>query len=299
LNFLMKGKLTLPKILFVCSGNTCRSPMAEALASHFHTDKNYVFLSRGVSVFSSSSAEKNAVDALRNLYDINLLNHRATQISEVDVHSADVIAVMTASHKAYLEDAFPTIKNKIKFLTEFSDDDGFDIPDPFGGDLDCYMQCAKRIKECVEKMKSPEKSLIAIGCDQGGFALMQSVRAYLNKENIDYTDFGSMTEESIDYPIIAENVTSAVLSGECSKGILICGTGIGVSIAANRNKGIRAALCHDVFSAKATRLHNDANILAMGGRVIGPGLAEEIINAFLTTDFSGEDRHTNRVKMLG
>ena len=104
--------------------------------------------------------------------------------------------------------------------------------------------------------------------------------------------------ESTDYPIYAKRVAKAILSGECEKGILICGTGIGISITANKFKGIRAALCSDCFSAEATRLHNDANILAMGGRVVGPGLALKIVDTFLNTPFSGDERHIRRIEQI-
>jgi len=140
--------------------------------------------------------------------------------------------------------------------------------------------------------------MLAIGCDQAGFALKQAVIAYLKQNNIEFDDVGTYSEDSTDYPIYAKKVAKAVLDGTCGKGILICGTGIGISIAANRFKGIRCALCHDVFSARQTRLHNDANILAMGGRVIGMGLACDIVDAFLHTDFSGETRHARRIQLI-
>ena len=127
---------------------------------------------------------------------------------------------------------------------------------------------------------------------------MQEVIAYLDKHNIPYHNYGTFSEESVDYPEYGKLVAHAVASGECEKGILICGTGIGISITANKVKGIRAALCHDVFSAKATRQHNDANILAMGGRVVGPGLALEILDAFLNTPFSNEERHIRRIAQI-
>ena len=115
--------------------------------------------------------------------------------------------------------------------------------------------------------------MIGLGCDHGGYELMQEVKKHLEKRRIPYKDFGCCSTEAVDYPDYARLVGRAIQDGSCEKGILICGTGIGISITANKMPGIRAALCSDCFSAEATRLHNDANILAMGGRVVGPGLA--------------------------
>jgi len=139
--------------------------------------------------------------------------------------------------------------------------------------------------------------MIAIGSDHGGFKLKEVLIEYLEKNNIKYKDFGTYSEQSCDYPLIAVEVAKKVASGEFEKGILICGTGIGMSIAANKVKGIRAALCHDVFSAKATRRHNDANILTCGERVIGTGLFLEIVDAFLKTQFEG-GRHQRRIDLI-
>jgi len=140
--------------------------------------------------------------------------------------------------------------------------------------------------------------MIALGSDHAGIELKREIKELLDKLKIKYKDFGTHNSDSVDYPVYGKIVAEAVRSGECEKGILICGTGIGISIAANKVKGIRAALCHDVFSAKMTRLHNDANVLALGARVIGAGLALEIVEVFLCTDFSGEKRHLARVNML-
>lgn len=140
--------------------------------------------------------------------------------------------------------------------------------------------------------------MLALGCDHGGYPLMKEVIKYLDEAGIEYKNFGTYSEESCDYPVYAKLAANAVASGECDKGILICGTGIGISITANKIKGIRCALCHDCFSAKATRLHNDANMLAMGARVVGPGLAIEIVKNFLATDFSNEERHIRRIKQI-
>ncbi|NDO47575.1 ribose 5-phosphate isomerase B [Clostridium sp. MD294] len=140
--------------------------------------------------------------------------------------------------------------------------------------------------------------MIALGCDHGGYTLMQEVIDYLEKQNIEYQNFGTYSEDSCDYPVYAKKVAHAVADGNCEKGILICGTGIGVSITANKIKGIRAALCGDCFSAKATREHNNANILAMGARVVGVGLALEIVKTFLETPFSNDERHIRRISQM-
>lgn len=140
--------------------------------------------------------------------------------------------------------------------------------------------------------------MIALGSDHGGFSLKQEIIAYLKEQNLEYKDYGCFNEEACDYPIYGKAVANAIVSGECDKGILICGTGIGISIAANKIKGIRAALCHDCFSAEATRLHNDANILAMGARVVGPGHALKIVDTFLNTEFSEDKRHKNRISLI-
>ena len=140
--------------------------------------------------------------------------------------------------------------------------------------------------------------MIALACDHGGFALKQELISWLKEKNIEFTDYGCYEEKSCDYPVYARKVTGAITRGEAEKGILICGTGIGISIAANKVPGIRAALCTDCFCAEATRLHNDANVLCMGGRVVGPGLALKIVDTFLSTPFSGEERHLRRISLI-
>ena len=140
--------------------------------------------------------------------------------------------------------------------------------------------------------------MLALGCDHGGYELMKEIKQYLDQKGIAYEDFGCYCTESVDYPVYAKKVGKAIQDGVCDKGILVCGTGIGISITANKMKGIRAALCTDCFSAEATRLHNDANVLALGGRVVGPGLAIKIVDTFLNTPFSGEKRHQRRISMI-
>jgi len=139
--------------------------------------------------------------------------------------------------------------------------------------------------------------LIAIAADHGGFKLKGIIIKYLQSMNIKYKDYGSFTEDVVDYPDVALIASESIINGECDKGILICGTGIGISIAANKVPGIRAALCGDTFSARMSRLHNDANILTMGARVIGEGLAIDIVNIWLNTEFEG-GKHARRVDKL-
>lgn len=140
--------------------------------------------------------------------------------------------------------------------------------------------------------------MIALGCDHGGFALKQEIMKHLQEKGIEFKDYGTYDEASVDYPVYGKKVAQAVVSGECEKGILVCGTGIGISITANKVKGIRCALCTDCFMAEATRLHNDANVLALGGRVVGAGLALKIVDTFLETPFSGDERHMRRIRAI-
>lgn len=139
---------------------------------------------------------------------------------------------------------------------------------------------------------------IALGSDHGGFVLKEEIKDYLEESGIEYKDFGTHTNDSCDYPDIALPVAKAVANGEFDRGILICGTGIGIGIAANKVHGIRAALCHDTFSARASREHNNANILTMGERVIGRGLALDIVDIWVNTKFAG-GRHQRRVEKIG
>ena len=138
---------------------------------------------------------------------------------------------------------------------------------------------------------------IAIGCDHGGYLLKQDILIWLEEHDIDFEDVGCFSTESVDYPIYGEKVARLVASGDCEKGIVICTTGIGISITANKVKGIRACCCSDTFSARMTRAHNDANILTFGERVVGQGLAMELVDAFLTTEFEG-GRHQRRVDLI-
>ncbi len=139
--------------------------------------------------------------------------------------------------------------------------------------------------------------MLAIASDHGGFALKQALMAHLRESGVEFEDLGTYSEESCDYPVYAEKLGRAVAAGEYEKGILICGTGIGISIAANKIRGVRAALCSDCYSAEMSRRHNNANVLALGGRVLGVELAKRIVDTFLTAPFEG-GRHQRRVELI-
>ena len=139
--------------------------------------------------------------------------------------------------------------------------------------------------------------MIAIGSDHGGYLLKEEIKKHLKEKGYEFKDFGTDSTASCDYPVYAEKVCRAVQSGECEKGILICGTGIGMSMCANKCKGIRAAVCGDHFAAEFTRKHNNANVLCLGARVIGAGVAMQLVDIFLTTEYEG-GRHEKRVEMM-
>lgn len=140
--------------------------------------------------------------------------------------------------------------------------------------------------------------MIALGSDHGGYDLKMEVIRYLEENKIEYKDFGCLDKSSCDYPEFGRAAAMAVANGECEKGIVICTTGIGISISANKVPGVRCALCADTLSAKMTRLHNNANMLAMGAGIVGTNLAVEIVDTFLNTEFSNDERHIRRINKI-
>ena len=161
-------------------------------------------------------------------------------------------------------------------------------------ELDRLLSLTDLILLDIKHMDETKHKMLTGQSNQKIFAFAK----YLEEKNIEYKDYGCYSTESTDYPIYAKKVAHGILDGECELGILVCGTGIGISITANKIKGIRAAVCTDCFTAEATRLHNDANILALGGRVVGPGLAVKIVDTFLNTPFSGDERHIRRIAQI-
>ena len=140
--------------------------------------------------------------------------------------------------------------------------------------------------------------MIAIGSDHGGFEMKEKVKKHLEEKGYEVKDCGCYSKESCDYPVFGHAVAQEVASGNCEKGVVICTTGIGISMVSNKTKGVRCALCSEPLSAKMTRLHNDANVLAMGGALVGENMAMEIVDTFFGTEFSGEEKHQRRVNLI-
>lgn len=273
--------------------------MAEALFKA--KTKDIEAKSAGIFAALGSCASQHAIDALKEK-GISL-NHQSQPLTLELVDWATSIVTMTTGHKMTIIHQYPEYEQKVMTLSEYAGIGLFDIPDPFGGSLEEYQQTAEKIDRLLDYALTNKKGgqkqtmKVAIGSDHGGFRLKEEIKKLLDEMGIEYEDVGCTCSDSVDYPDYAIPVAEKVSKKEVDRGILICGTGIGMSIAANKVKGVRCALVHDLFSAKATRQHNDSNVLAMGERVIGPGLALEIVKVWLETEYEG-GRHENRVNKI-
>ncbi len=308
----------MPRVLFVCTGNTCRSPMAEYwfefLKKKYNLD-DWQAISAGLSAYSGGQGQDRMIKVMSEV-NIDTEGHRCQPADEKLINRVNLIITMTDSQRDILKEKWGPEKNYIYSFNELTGAEISNIRDPWGQSLETYRSTRDQLKQAVlavleqlaresEKIglnpNNPQEGdnmKVIIGADHAGYHLKEEIVKFFEEENIDYEDIGTDSTESVDYPDYAAGVAKKVAAGEGRLGILICGTGIGMSIAANKFKGIRAAHCHDTVSARDTRRHNDSNVLTMGGRIIGPELAREIVRVWLEESFDG-GRHQRRVDKIG
>lgn len=286
-------------ILFICSGNTCRSVIAAEICKQILKERkiNKVEVSSaGILAFSGAPASSMTKEVLAE-QGINVINHQSKLVSIKDIQSADLILTMTQQQKERIIELVPSNKNKIFLFKNYVGRDG-DIEDPVSQGKEKYLDCMQTITELLNLLLEKLIIKIAIGSDHAGFNLKKYLLEFFKGTFYEFCNFGTFDLEPVDYPDLAFKVVSSILKGEFQRGVLICKTGIGMSIAANRFSGIRAALCHNILSAELSRVHNDANVLVLGEKMVDEKLAKEITDVWLQIPFDENTRHKRRIEKI-
>src|SRR5580765_5691554 len=300
-------------VLFVCTGNVCRSPMAEGIFRYAAQGRgDYRVFSAGLGAMEGQPPSHYGVQAVREL-GIDISSQRSRMLSPELVHQADYIFGMTHSHIDTVMLLYPQAAEKTFLLREFDETLDFfekDISDPIGGSYDVYLDCRDQIEQGIASIirflerGAPQptgaghnSSMIAIGADHGGFDLKETLKQHLEKRGVSVADFGARSKESSDYPDYAQAVALTVAQRKAQFGVLICTTGVGMSISANKIPGVRAALVANVETAARARQHNNANVLCLSGQSTPPEEAAKIVDAFLGARFDG-GRHERRINKM-
>lgn len=305
----------MKRILFVCTGNICRSPMAEGLFRNaVRGRKAFEAMSAGVGAIDGMPPSENAVRAMKEL-GLDISHQRSHSLTPELVSKADYIFGMTHSHVDAISLLYPHAAEKTFLLREFDDTlDVYekDISDPIGGSLDVYANCRDQIEQGIASMlnfldqtagadtgsdNDTAKGTVALGADHGGLALKELVKEHLKVLGIRVLDMGTHSKDSADYPDYGRVASQAVADHQAEFGILFCTTGVGMSMVANKIPGVRAALVFDAATARLAREHNDANVLCLAGRSTQPEEAKRIVEAFLSARFEG-GRHERRVRKI-
>ncbi|MFM7215303.1 MAG: ribose 5-phosphate isomerase B, partial [Verrucomicrobiota bacterium] len=296
-------------LLFVCTGNTCRSPMAEGIARQVLADTgNWRVVSAGTGAINGQPPSPNAVKAMR-LSGVDISGHRSQMVNARLVEEATLILGLTRGHVDNLLYLYPQASTKTFTLGQFDTrlrPKDQDIADPIGGSLEEYLSCRDQIKSGIEALlvssvlqplRPTARTAFAVGSDHAGFDLKQELLGELRRIGLSYEDVGTHSTESTDYPDYAHEVSHRVASGQASLGLLCCSTGIGMSMAANKVTGIRAALVTSEEMARLTRQHNDANVLCLGARNNSAADCVKILHAFVEAQFEG-GRHERRIQKI-
>jgi len=290
--------------------------MAEGLLRHSTGDRNeYRVLSAGLGAADGQPPSSFAIQAMKEL-GIDISNQRSRMLTADMIQQADFVLGMTHSHVDTVTLLYPQAAEKTFLLREFDETlDPFekDICDPIGGSYDVYLNCRDQIEQGIASLlrfieqsevalatragKSTRTATVALGADHGGYELKEALKRHLNERGITVNDFGAHSRESTDYPDYAQAVAHAVTAKQAEIGLLICTTGVGMSIAANKVPGVRAALVADETTATLARQHNNANVLCLAGKTLPPAQAQKILDAFLKTEFEG-GRHERRVNKV-
>jgi len=303
-------------ILFICTGNVCRSPMAEGLFREAVRGRGqFRVVSAGLGALDGQPPTPHSVRAMREL-GIDISSQRSRMLTADLVRQADYIFGMTHSHVETIALMYPQMAEKAFLVREFDDTlDPYekDISDPIGGSYQVYLNTRDQIEQGIASLlhfmeqhnilHGPQATTttaitkFAIGADHGGFELKEALKAHLQKRGVTFRDFGTQSKDSVDYPDFAKIVAETVSSGQAEFGLLVCTTGVGMSMSANKYAGIRAALVVNEAVAAVSRQHNDANILCLGQRLTTPEQGVKILDAFLGAEFEG-GRHERRVNKL-